>query len=320
MTSKETCDKPLVSFILTCYNLPAELVRECLDSILCLSLPPYEREIIVVDDGSEHPIIEELTEYSNDIIYVRQKNQGLSMARNAGIRMANGRYIQFVDGDDKLLSKSYEKCLDIVRLNEPDMVLFLFSDKEDAGFAYIKPKITDGTTYMLNNNIHAAAWSYIFNRKILSDLRFTSGILHEDEEFTPLLILRAKTLYATNIIAYYYRSRPVSITHNTNKRMLVKRLNDMERTICHLHDVSLTLPQDESNALQRRVAQITMDYLYNIMRITRSSIQLKRRIERLKEKGLFPLPSQNYTAKYMAFRILINNGITRKLISSIVLK
>ncbi len=320
MTGKETNYKPLVSFILPCYNLSAELIKACLNSILCLSLKPYEREIIIIDDGSKEPIENALTEYDKDIIIIRQENQGLSAARNTGINIAKGEYIQFVDGDDKLLSESYEHCLNIVRQKQPDMVIFQFTDKENICFRHIKYQETNGTNYMLNNNIHAAAWSYIFKKELLGELRFTSGILHEDEEFTPQLLLRVNKIVNTNIVAYFYRRRTVSITHNKNKRMLVKRMNDMEYVICNLHDISLSLSSEKKHALQRRVAQITMDYIYNIIMITRSSTQLKRRIERLRKKELFPLPDRNYTLKYTLFRMFINNNVTRKLFCYVFLK
>ena len=101
-------EKPLLSFIVTCYNLPEDMVIECLDSILALSLRDKEREIIVVDDGSDVCLFNALNDYSQQIIYIRQPNQGLSVARNTGLQMASGEYIQFVDGDDYLISEIYE--------------------------------------------------------------------------------------------------------------------------------------------------------------------------------------------------------------------
>lgn len=80
--------QPLVSFILTCYNLPLDMLCACIDSILRLSLRSEEREIIVVDDGSDVSPINNLLRYGDEIIYVRQKNGGVSTARNTGMGMA----------------------------------------------------------------------------------------------------------------------------------------------------------------------------------------------------------------------------------------
>ena len=82
--------RPLISFIVTTYNLQPELLAECLDSIMALSLSDQEREVILVDDGSDIPAIMQLTDYQNNILYIRQSNRGLSEARNAGIRIATG--------------------------------------------------------------------------------------------------------------------------------------------------------------------------------------------------------------------------------------
>ena len=101
-SSQPTHSTPLVSFVLTYYNQPVKMLKECLDSILVLSLRPYEREIIIVDDGSDTCPMNELMKYGDDIIYIRQKNKGLSEARNMGIRIATGAYIQFIDADDLL--------------------------------------------------------------------------------------------------------------------------------------------------------------------------------------------------------------------------
>ena len=109
MCSNMKENKPLISFIITYYNLPVEMLYECIDSILALSLRTDEREIIVVDDGSDSSPINELMRYGDDIIYVRQKNQGLSAARNKGIDVATGSYFQFVDADDQLIQHPYEQ-------------------------------------------------------------------------------------------------------------------------------------------------------------------------------------------------------------------
>ena len=95
-------EKPIISFILSYYNLPVEMLCSCIDSILAMELKPDEREIIIVDDGSPESPVNQLMKYGNEITYIRQRNQGLSEARNTGIQMANGEYLQFIDADDKL--------------------------------------------------------------------------------------------------------------------------------------------------------------------------------------------------------------------------
>ncbi len=307
--------QPTVSFILTCRNLSADVVKECLDSILFLSLRPFEREIIVIDNGSDDCIMGSLMEYGKDIIYIRQNSMGLGASRNTGLRMATGRYIQFLDGNGILHSEAYERCLDIVRYYEPDVVLFDSSGKKAENHEYKQSDPVDGTQFMRHNDLHAGACGYVFRKKILVGLRFSPSLTHEDEEFTPQLFLRAEKIYSVNVVAYSYRRKPSPVADNKDKRTLIKHLNDMELIIYHLQDIASSLPQNERLAMERRVNQLAMEYIFNTIRLTRSSRQLNTRIERLKKKGLFPLPDKSYTKKYSIFRKLTKSRIIRSLIA-----
>lgn len=311
-------EKPLISFILTYYNLPVQMLCECIDSIRILSLRPVEREIIVVDDGSEKSPMDELNQYGDDIIYIRQKNKGLSEARNTGIQMAKGEYLQFVDADDRLIQAPYEHCIDLIRSNHPEMVVFNFTHSGGEDKTYQDQEIQSGTDYMRNHNIHSTAWGYLFQRAILGNLRFTPGILHEDEEFTPQLLLRAETVSVTDAEAYLYRQRPGSIITDSHVRQKLRRLNDARGIISRLNIMADRRPAADRTALQRRVAQLTMDYLYNVIRQTRSRHYLDRKIEGLRREGLFPLPDRNYTTKYVWFRRLTNSQAGRAILLRII--
>lgn len=302
---------PIVSFILTYYNLPVEMLRQCIESIKALSLRPYEREIIVVDDGSAHSPLPDLTDYLDDIIYIRQKNGGLSTARNCGIQAARGQYLQFIDADDMLSPVAYEHCLDLVRYGHTDMVLFDFADADSADNSAVHDDMPpmSGSEMMHNHNIHGTAWGYLFRRAILGELRFTPGIYHEDEEFTPQLLLRADTVQHTNAKAYLYRKRDNSITTSTDIRHRLKRLNDLLQVIFGLQQKASTLPNNERLALMRRVHQLTMDYIYNVIQLTGNSHYLERKLKVLRAYNLYPLPKRNYTQKYNWFRRLANSNI-----------
>lgn len=313
---------PLISFIIPAYDLPVHLLSECLQSILQLPLNEEEREIILIDDGSPKSPLQELTDYAEHIIYIRQKNSGLSAARNKGLEICQGRYIQFVDGDDKLLPCGYTHCLDIIKNNpQADLVMFSHTRDEFAKRNEAKDEKQErpmsGTHYMRHNNLQAGAWGYLFKRSILGDLRFTNGILHEDEEFTPLLLLRSEQLIHTTTIAYYYRMRAHSIIQATDKSQTRKRLDDKEHIIMHLSDTAAHLSTDGRTALQRRVNQLTMDYIYDIITCTHSEEELNTRLNRLHQQGLFPLPHADYTQKYKWFRRLSRHAIGRKLMLAI---
>lgn len=319
-TQSNTSTLPLVTFIVTYYNLPVTMLCQCLDSIVALTLSSDEREIIVIDDGSDDNPLPSLGRYLADIIYVRQRNSGLSEARNRGIQLATGQYLQFVDADDYLLRTPYEHCLDLVRYQKSDVVMFdLTDDSETATTAdFNTDDLNSGTEYLSHHNLHASACGYLFRRAIIGQLRFTPGILHEDEEFTPQLLLRAETVASTNAQAYYYRRRPHSITTEADPRRVVRRLNDSLQVILKLNRIADTLPTSERLALSRRVAQLTMDYIYNVIVLTRSRHYLDRKLAYLRKAGLFPLPDRDYTTKYKWFRRLTNSSMGLSLLMNIL--
>jgi glycosyltransferase involved in cell wall biosynthesis len=308
-------ETPLISFIVTYYNIPIDMLRECIESIINLSLSEEEKEIILIDDGSDVFPLDELIDYRDQIIYLRHKNMGLSDARNKGIDICKGKYIQFVDADDCLIKSNYEQCIEKVKTNNPDIVLFQLSRE---GVDVDSPEFfngpVSGTEYMRHNNLNASACGYIFRKKLLMGLRFTSGILHEDEEFTPQLVLRAETLFSSDNCAYYYRERSGSILNNKDPEHLKKKIDDVEYVIFELDHLAATLPSAERLALQRRVAQLSMDHIYNIIMTTHSEKVLDEYLERLRKRGLFPLPEREYTKKYSYFRKMINTKLGKKIL------
>ena len=304
----------MISFIIPYYNVPTEMLCECVESILALSLSPEEREIIIVDDGSERSPLELLRPLLDEVIYIRQRNGGLSNARNTGLRISRGEYIQFVDADDYLIRTPYEHCLDIMRYETPDLVVFNSTENPKGNMPLHFDGPMDGTSYLRHHSLRAAAWGYLFRRQILGQLRFREGIYHEDEEFTPQLLLRAERVFVTNADAYYYRRRKDSITQKRDIRTRVKRLKDLESVILRLNRLSHSGPLVDGEALQRRVSQLTMDYLYNVILQTRSVHQLEKSVARLRQAGLFPLPDKAYTQKYQWFRRLSSRPIGRMLL------
>ena len=146
-------------------------------------------------------------------------------------------------------------------------------------------------------------------------LRFTSRILHEDEEFTPQLVLRADKVMHTSARAYFYRQREQSIMTDGSSDHIRQRLDDKELVIKKLNVIADRMPAADRQAMQRRVHQLTMDYIYNIITLDGSTQELETRIERLKAEGLFPLPDKRYTKKYTWFRRMTMNKLSRRMLT-----
>ena len=283
--------KPLVSFIITYHNEPEAFLRACLESIRALHLSNDEAEVIVVDDGSETPP-------DGDFLYVHQEQAGLSVARNTGLSHAQGLYIQFVDADDCLIPSAYESVLEELRKKSQDLVLFKMSTKEERCDKKPVLRESSGPDFLLNHNLRAAAWGYAFKREILGDLRFYPGLLHEDELFTPQLFLKAKTLVELDVKAYFYRQHSGTITHSKSYEKVQKRLNDIRFTLRELQSLGNPI-------LERRIRQLTVDYLQKSWTLSHSFRELRKRIKELRKEGFLPLPVRSYSLRYFLASLIV---------------
>lgn len=309
--------QPLISFVIPVYNIPAPMLHKCISSIFELS-SDIDKEVIIVDDGSDCPIEAVLqTPHKDSIVCLRQPNKGAAAARNAGLSAARGTYIQFVDADDYIIPNIYIQLLRFALKNNADLLSFrsICSKKHRGTLRAIKGPIT-GACYMKQNYVRVMPWGYIFKRKMSTQLCFTNGSFYEDEEYTPLLYLKCKRIYHTLSTAYFYNQRIGSLTHCTNTDYTKKRFPDFERIILHLYQLQKKAQGEDKLALERRVAQITEDYVYNIMRFTHNKHILEQTILRLKEAGIWPLPTHFYNIKYTLFRWMTSNATMRNILSS----
>lgn len=318
---------PIVSFIITYYSEPLPLLAECLRSVLQVRSLMMQRgmakqdfEIVVVDDGSQLSPLGMLKQMDEDICYIRQANAGLSAARNAGLAAAHGEYVQFVDADDALLPHAYCSLCPQSR-EEADIILFRFTSEEDRWHENRADAFTDkntpparpagcrrtmsGTQYMLHHNVRASACCYLFRRSLLGRLRFADGLLHEDELFTPLLLLHMHSVSDCPVPAYYYRPWPHSITHTRTARHIARRLDDTETILHRLRDEAGSMQGDDRRALMRRVEQLTTDYIYIMWKVEADRQVRMRRMRQLAADGLLPLPLRSYTLRHWVFSLVL---------------
>lgn len=196
-----------VSIIIPVYNTERYL-KECINSVLVQGLLNYE--IIIVNDGStdrsEQIILDYKKKYSF-IKYIKQKNLGQGAARNQGIAKSKGKYIYFMDSDDKLKPNSLLNLYKIMDEKKLDLILFdgsTFYDSEmniehKMNFDY-RRSLSYGLyesgeelmfNMMENKDFFVSPCLYLIKRSLFTDnnLRFETGIIHEDDIFTIELML-----------------------------------------------------------------------------------------------------------------------------------
>ena len=171
-----------------------------------------------------------------------------------------------------------------------------------------------GSTYLHDHDLHTNACCYIFRYKLLLNLRFSTDLLNEDEEFTPQLFLRAEKLVCTNSKAYCTKNDKKAEGKEQPRRTTLQSLGEKEHIIYNLQYVADQLTPKEKVSLQRRISQLTLELIYDTITITHSSRHTEETVKRLHDKGLFPLPDKNYDKKYRFLRKAINSKMGRKLL------
>lgn len=251
------------SIIVPIYNVEPYLER-CVNSLLLQTCKDVE--IILVDDESPDkcPILcDKYAAEDTRVRVIHKKNGGLSDARNAGLKIATGEYIIFVDSDDYLEITACEELLKYTG-NSADVILVdAIVEGGNVDFGHINfSKIISGEEYLLEayrqNKAPMAAWLNVYRRKFLNDnkLEFQYGILHEDEEFTPRVLLKATTVVCSNISMYHYIIRNNSITTKKDKR---KNARDFYNTCRKLESIYM---QVEDRELRRYLLDsLTTKYL-----------------------------------------------------------
>lgn len=284
----------LLTVIIPCYRETKMQLTRCLKSLTFLT-GICQWEAWIVDDGSPENQIEKWVRDMNDnhLHFIRQHNQGQSVARNTAIEQARGEYIALLDADDEWIPAEYARIIEILQKERPDML----------GLRYQATRVPyyDGSSmdFIQKEDIIPAACGYIYKRDKLGDLRYTPGIYHEDEEFNTLLHLKMNRLIMTPIVAYRYHRNPDSTTQSQDEKHLEKRFSDFHDVICRIQKMSVT-----DSRLERRLHVMAMCYVVDLMRSAPSSAFLRRHLLTLKESGLYPLPAFRGIRRYTWIRPL----------------
>lgn len=246
---------PKVSIIIPIYNTQ-DYVVDCVASALNQT---YQNiEIILVNDGSTDLSMEIINRTFNDsrIVILNQINQGLSAARNTGIKHATGEYLFFLDSDDAIVDEAIEILVNNISGERESIIVgnhVFASSIEDINFANYaveyRGKIIPKQDYyqkmflgiQKEKSNFCSVWGKLYPKKIILQHLFPTGRLHEDEFVNYLYIADCSKVIFVDSPLYFYRDTPNSIT----KKVTIKRLIDIfdayyEKFLFFKKDLSIT--------------------------------------------------------------------------------
>lgn len=304
-----------LSIIIPLYNTE-RYIDACIQSILNSGLHPDDYEIVVVNDGSTDKgpeIAEKYVDSHKNIHIISQPNQGLSAARNTGLKHCKGRYIWFIDSDDTITkeatqileSLSFYGDLDIlaIQLQKTDDNLQKIS-LEANQISLQKNKIMSGGNAVINGYFPCSACALIMRTDFLKDNAhiFKVGITHEDVEFTYRVMPTAQRVVFSEITPYLYYTRTGSMSHSTIPQKIIKYLvDDIEvyksfNQTAKRHKENVELASIVTNRANLLILGLCLQLLRNRKKWANLGIN-NSVIEYLRKEHLYPVPF-----KYKGFK------------------
>lgn len=270
----------LVSVVVPIYKVE-QFIEKCIKSIINQTYKSIE--IILVDDGSPDncgKICDEYATKDERIKVIHKENGGLSDARNAGINIANGTYITFIDSDDYVDEKFIEILLQIIKRSNAKISMcgikkVYNNGRESEDIEIPDEKILTGKEMILRlgdypiSNI--VAWNKLYNINLFEKIRYPKGKIHEDEFTTYKLLYECKKVAITNEKLYYYMQNEGSITNqkfNKSRLDIIQALEERSEFFKNKKEKDLYL-----STLNKYLEIII--YIYNIGKEDMQKNQLK---------------------------------------------
>lgn len=215
-----------LDIIIPVYNVESYL-QTCLNSVIDQQTK-YSYRTIIIDDGSTDKSTKIIEKFSRNasVLIIKQKNRGVSVARNVGLDCVDARYVLFVDSDDILADGAVEILLDKAFENDADIV--------EGGFDTFKDgKIVSQTKRMAGlstvSSLSGFPWGKVIRATYFKNLSFPEGYLFEDTIFSLILYQMVQTVYTLNEQTYKYRLNPKGL--NLNSKQTPNRVDSFWVTI-----------------------------------------------------------------------------------------
>ena len=302
-----------ISIIVPVYKVERYL-EKFLDSILSCRGALYE--VILILRDSEDRCVEIAKSYKEEfkdkIELVYQEGEGLSNARNCGIKIARGKYVVFFDSDDLIDNVLFSSLLRYIKIKDFDYDFdILISDYKvidrNGNISYVESSIEDRgviedkrylRSFLHNRRNYWNVWQYIYKLDFIlkNDLFFIEGIFSEDIDYSTKSILKAERIFFSHLPYYEYRiGRVDSLANNISLKHISDLCNIIERSIL---EVELS-NSEVKEALYKRLLD---QYILSFVMIYDLDIKQRREAIRLIESKKFIL-AKGKGKKYKFIRV-----------------
>lgn len=320
-----------LSIIIPMFNAESYLAR-CLNSIFDQNLSQEEYELIIINDGSTDNslfIAKNFKSNYSNLKVCTTKNNGLSVARNLGIEMAQGKYIFFVDSDDYITTNSLHVLIEAALDNNLDILSFKFLRTKSSNLNISNElnleenlEIMDGESYLINNMYYreSVCW-YLIKKDFLikTKLKFIIGRFLQDTIFTAEVFIKAKRVAFIPLEVYRYVINPNSVWTNKELIHTRKKIDDFIFITIKYNDLLNNL---DNQKLKKRLEfyrdQMTLNILKRILESDLKFPEIKNKIKSLEVENIYPInqPILNTNFKFKPwFLWQIGQNLTKFLIA-----
>lgn len=301
---------PTISVIVPVYKVEPYL-RKCVDSILGQTFRDFE--LILVDDGSPDgcpEICDKYAEKDSRVKVIHKENGGLSSARNAGLDVAKGEYIAFVDSDDWINPEMLEIMQNRMQQHHADVAICgVESVYEDDGKIVHHP-LTDAVLSRddMVDKLATQAWYYIiacnklYCKKIFEELRYPEGYIHEDAAIIHRIIGLCKCVVTVEQPFYNYRQTGNSIMRSELNIRRTDNLSSLADRICYSYDRKW---HDVFSVTAERYVHTFFDYYFRFFRSEENEKYFRRMDESLKKALPYILKSGRVSLRHKIYLSVI---------------
>ncbi len=325
----------LLTYIVPVYNTEA-YVLQCLQSIVGQGLDAGDYEVLAVDDGSTDTSLAVVEAFAREHTQVRlltQANKGVSAARNLALDNARGRYVMFVDSDDRikentvprLLKRAMDESLDVLSFNYSRMDVDGNQLPHTRDDNYATTAVTTGYEFLKTHSMTPYVWRFIVRRDYLEQgqWRFDpSLIVCEDGALIAQFLLNAPRVSHEGQEIYCYVNRADSAMHNPDRDHLRRRICSQVDSAASIDATARQFESQTGRKAPASVDGVRNVYLYFSMTKALTTGFVDEILERIRKSGLFPFPcvgpeADYYGVKWKIIHLLMMRPILWRMLSKV---